>query len=190
MVYTRPLISKSSSLCANPLATVARTPITIGITVTFMFHSFCKSLARARYLSFISLSFTFTLWSSETAKSNNLASYLFFSWLLLGLVVWLRLGDPFVSQISKGDCTSYSPERILVCAYTMCSYLLLLLLSLLLLLLLPFWVFPSSELSWSFPGIWVTANLIWPCRTFKYSNQSLQFCCSGRHDSSSNFQFC
>ena len=40
MVSTRPLISKSPSSCTNPLATVQRAPITIRITVTFMFHSF------------------------------------------------------------------------------------------------------------------------------------------------------
>ena len=39
MVSTRPLISKSSSPCINPLVTVPRAPITIGITVTFMFYS-------------------------------------------------------------------------------------------------------------------------------------------------------
>ena len=37
---TRPFISKSSSPFVNPLVTVPWAPITIGITVTFMFHSF------------------------------------------------------------------------------------------------------------------------------------------------------
>ena len=40
MVSTRPFISKSSSLYTNPLGIVPCAPITIGITVTFMFHSF------------------------------------------------------------------------------------------------------------------------------------------------------
>ena len=40
MVSANLLISKSSSPCTNPLVTVPRAPITIGITVTFMFHSF------------------------------------------------------------------------------------------------------------------------------------------------------
>ena len=47
MVSTRPLITKSSSPWISPL--VSRAPITIGITVTFMFHSFYNSLARSRY---------------------------------------------------------------------------------------------------------------------------------------------
>ena len=51
MVSTRPLISKSSSPYNNPLVVVTRSPITIGITVTFMFHSFFSSLSISRYLS-------------------------------------------------------------------------------------------------------------------------------------------
>ena len=42
MVYTHSLISKSSSSCTNPLVTVPSTLITIGITITFMFHSFIQ----------------------------------------------------------------------------------------------------------------------------------------------------
>ena len=40
MVITRPLISKSSCPFTNPLVTVPKEPITFGIIVTFMFHSF------------------------------------------------------------------------------------------------------------------------------------------------------
>ena len=40
VVSTRPPTSKSSSPFNNPLVTVPRASITIGITVTFMFHSF------------------------------------------------------------------------------------------------------------------------------------------------------
>ena len=50
MVGTRPLISKSSSPCTNPLVTVPSAPITIGIVVNFMFHSFFSSLARFWYI--------------------------------------------------------------------------------------------------------------------------------------------
>ena len=43
MVSTRPVIFKSSSSCTNPLVTVPRAPIIIGITITFMFHSSFQS---------------------------------------------------------------------------------------------------------------------------------------------------
>ena len=57
MVSTRPLISKSPSPCIKPLVIVSRTPITIGITVTFKFHSFLFLLqGPGIYLSFCFLS--------------------------------------------------------------------------------------------------------------------------------------
>ena len=50
MVSTCPLISMSSSHFINPLLTVLRAPITIGINITFMFHRFFNSLSRSRLL--------------------------------------------------------------------------------------------------------------------------------------------
>ena len=71
MVSTHPLISKSFSACTSPLVTVPSAPVTICIIITFMFHSFFfSSLARSRYLSLFSLSFSFTLWSARMAKST------------------------------------------------------------------------------------------------------------------------
>ena len=45
MVSTRPPTSKSSSPFSNPLFTGPNAPITIGIIVTCMFHSFFNSQA-------------------------------------------------------------------------------------------------------------------------------------------------
>ena len=70
MVFTLPLISKSSSPFINPLVTVSRAPIRIGIIVTFMFHSFFNALTSSTYISFFSHSFSFTRWSARTAKST------------------------------------------------------------------------------------------------------------------------
>ena len=78
MVSTRPVISKYSSPCTNPLVTVPRAPITIDIIVTFMFHSFFNSLARSSYLYLFSHPFNFTLWSTSTAKSTILQVLVFF----------------------------------------------------------------------------------------------------------------
>ena len=80
MVSTRSVISKSSSPFINPLLAVPRVPITIGITATFMFHSFFNSLGKSRYLLLFSPSFNFTLWSAGTAKYTIL-QVLFFCWL-------------------------------------------------------------------------------------------------------------
>ena len=77
MVSTHPLISKSSCPFINPSVTVPRAPITIGIKVTFMFFSFFNSQGRS-YLSFFSLSFNFTQWSTETANSTILQVLFFF----------------------------------------------------------------------------------------------------------------
>ena len=72
MMSTRPRTSKSSSPFSNPLVIVPKALITIGIIVTFMFRSFFNSLARSRYLSFFSHSFSFILWSASIAKSTIL----------------------------------------------------------------------------------------------------------------------
>ena len=54
MVSNQP-ISNSSSPCTNPLVTVPSALITIGITITFMFHSFFSSLAMSKYFHFLSI---------------------------------------------------------------------------------------------------------------------------------------
>ena len=93
--------SKSSKFFNNPLVTVPKAPITIGISVTFMFYGFFNSLARSRYLSLFSHSFSFILWSAGTAKSTIL-QVLFFCWLLLSLVFWPGLSNPSVCQSPIG----------------------------------------------------------------------------------------
>ena len=89
MVSTLPPTSKSSSPFSNPLVTVPNAPITIGIIVTSMFHSFFNSLAKSRYLSFFSHSFSFQLWSAGTAKSTILQVLSFFRLIIIksGLLV-------------------------------------------------------------------------------------------------------
>ena len=47
------------------------------------------------------------------SKVHYLASY-----LSLGLLVWLRLGDLFLFKNPRKFCASHSPRRILVCACT------------------------------------------------------------------------
>ena len=97
MVSTRPSTSKSSSSFSNLLVTVPNAPITIGIIVTCIFHSFFSSLARSRYLSFFSHSFSFILWSAGTVKSTFL-QVLFF------LLIIIRPGLP--AEIRWSVCMS------------------------------------------------------------------------------------
>ena len=82
MVSTRPPTSKFPNPFSNPLVTVPNIPITVGIIVTWMFHSFFNSLARLRYLSFFSHSFSFILWSAGITKSTIL-QVLFFLLIII-----------------------------------------------------------------------------------------------------------
>ena len=88
MVSTRLSTSKSSRPFHNPLVNVPKAPITIGIIVTCMFHSFFNSLAKSRYLSLFSHSFSFILWSAGTAKSKILHVFFFFFFLVDYYKVW------------------------------------------------------------------------------------------------------
>ena len=72
MVSILPLIFNSSSLVSKPLETVPSAQITIGITVTFMFHNVLSSLTKSQYLFIFSLYLISTLWSAGDAKSTIL----------------------------------------------------------------------------------------------------------------------
>ena len=108
MVSTRPPTFKSSSPFNNPLVTVPNAPITIGIIVTFMFHSFFNSLARSRYLSFFSDSFSFILWSAGTAKSTILQILFFFFFFFLLIII--RSG--LLAEIRWSVCMSKSHRSL------------------------------------------------------------------------------
>ena len=122
MVSTRPPNSKSSSPFSNPLVTVPNVPIIIGIIVTCMFHSFFNSLARSRYLSFFSHSFSFILWSAGTAKSIILQILFFFFLLIIIRSVLLAEIRWSVCQCPIGVHVCYFLGQVLGCAYTICSF--------------------------------------------------------------------
>ena len=106
MVSTR-LISKSSCSFAKPLGIVPSSPITIGITVSSIFHSiFVFGEDLNIYLSF----HLFLIWlCGLLGQQNPLFGTLFlFCWLWLGLSVRLRLDVKFVSQNPKECCASHS----------------------------------------------------------------------------------
>ena len=114
MVSTRPPTSKSSSPFSNPLVTVPNAPVTIGIIVTSMFHSFFNSLARPRYLSFFSHSFSFILWSAGTAKSTILQDLFFFFFLIIiksGIII-IIISSSSSSSSSSSNLKPYSCVQV------------------------------------------------------------------------------
>ena len=100
MVSTRPLTSKSSRPFNNTLVTVPKVPITIGIIVILMFHSFFNFLARSRYLSLFSHSFSFIQQSRQFCR---------FSFLLL---IIIRSG--LLAEIRWSVCMSKSHIFIII----------------------------------------------------------------------------
>ena len=117
IVSTCPPTSKSSRPFNNPLVIVPNAPITIGTIVTFMFHSFFNSLARSRYLSFFSLSFSFILWSAGTEKSTILQ---ILSFLLIIMKSGLQAGIRWSGCMLKSHrslCESFSRTGAELCIY-------------------------------------------------------------------------
>ena len=76
MVSTRPPISKSSSPFSNPLVTVPK-PITIGIIVTCMFHSFFQFPSKVQVLILLFTFFQFYSVVIRDSKVDYFASSLF-----------------------------------------------------------------------------------------------------------------
>ena len=91
IVSNRPPSTRSSRPFNNPFVIVSKAPITIGTTVTFMFHSFFNSLERSRYLPFFAHSFRFIQWSARTAESTIL-QIIFILLIIIrsGLLVGIR----------------------------------------------------------------------------------------------------
>ena len=61
MVTTRPPTSKSPRPLNNSLVNVPKAPITIGIIVTFMFHTFFNSQARSSTIIIIIIAVDFSV---------------------------------------------------------------------------------------------------------------------------------
>ena len=120
MVSTRPVTSKSPSPFNNPLVIVPKAPITIGIIVTFMFHSFFfNSLARSRYFFFFFTFFRFYSVVSRDSKVDNFANSLFFLLLIInrpGLLAEIRW-SVCTSKSHWSLCVSFSRTGTRVCIY-------------------------------------------------------------------------
>ena len=106
IVSTCQTTSRSSIPFNNPFVTVTIATISIGTIVTFMFHRFFNSLAKAKYLPFCSHSFSFILWSAGAAKSTILQNWLLLLWLLIRdfhitVTWWSFIGDWVTASLLK-----------------------------------------------------------------------------------------
>ena len=131
MVFTRPLISESSSPIINPLVTYQVHQIQLVSPSLLCSMVFFTSLARSRHFLF-----TFLKESEKKVSSvlpcDHLEQSLFvlfcftitwqspqssFFLLSLGLVVWLRLGFLFVSKSQRSLWVSFSRTNSGLCIY-------------------------------------------------------------------------
>ena len=122
IVSSASCILKTSSPFTNPLEIIASAPITLSITITFMFLSFFSSLARCRDLPHFSLSLIvlYNL-SARTCTLFGRCSF------LLTITVSGRLfkitWSVSISNIRE-LCATHSPFRILFfCIYHLCHIL-------------------------------------------------------------------
>ena len=102
----RPLISKSSSPFTNwSFSECTKSTNYNWYSSHFHVPQFFNSLVRSRYLSFFTLSFSFTLWSSRTAKSTILQ-------VLFLLLIIIR--SSCLSKIRWSVCMSRSQRSLSV----------------------------------------------------------------------------
>ena len=188
MVSTRSPTSKSSRPFNNPLVTVRKAPITIGIIITFKFHSFFQFCCKVEILIPLFTFFQFYSIVSPDSEVNNFADFLF-SFLLIiirsGLLAESRL-SVCLSKSHRSLCVSFSrtctglciyhllawsnlnflhtsqlitlPTQPCLALYSLCANLLLLILRLLWLLLAEFFYY---SVSWcSFTGVRICASFL------------------------------
>ena len=117
MVSTRPL---TSSPFNNPLVTVPNASITIGIIVTFLYHSFFQFPSKVEVLILLFTFFQSYSVVRQDSKVDNFASSLFFLLIIIktGLLAEIRWS---VCMSHRSLCVSHS-RQVLGCAYTICLY--------------------------------------------------------------------
>ena len=88
MVSTRSPTSKSSRPFNNPLVTVPKAPITIGIIVTFIFHNFFQFSIKVEVLISLFTFFQFYSGVSRDSKVDNFADFLFLSLIIIMIIIY------------------------------------------------------------------------------------------------------
>ena len=117
MVSTRPLISMCSSPCTKLLVTLPWTPITIGVAVTFMFHSFFQFSSKVEVLISLFAFFSFNLRSARTAKSTiRHVPFLLLTVTWSGCLAEIRW-SVCISKSHRILCVSFSKIGSWLCIY-------------------------------------------------------------------------
>ena len=111
MVSTRPPTSKSSSPFNNPLVSVPKAPITIGIIDTFMFHSFFQFPSKVEVPILLLTLFQFYSVVNRDSKVHNFVNSLFF-FLFFFLLIITRSG--LLAEIRRSVCMSKSHRSLCV----------------------------------------------------------------------------
>ena len=107
MVSSRPLIAESSSPFNN-IWGLPKAPITTSKMSPSCSIVFFQFPSKVKILILLFTFFQFYSVVSRDSKVDNFPCSLFFCRLLLGLVFWSRLGDPFVWHSPIKVCVSFS----------------------------------------------------------------------------------
>ena len=117
MVSTRPPTSKSSNPFSNPLVTVPNAPITIGIIVTCMFHSFFSIPSKVEVLILLFTFFQFYSVVSRDSKVDYFASSLFLLIIIKsGLLTGIRWSVCMLKS-HRSLCVAFSRTGAGLCIY-------------------------------------------------------------------------
>ena len=117
MVSTLPPTSKSSRLFYNPLVTAPKAPITIGIIITFMFHSFFQFPSKVEVLIILFTFFHFYFVVSRDSKVDYFAGSLFFLLIIKsGLLAEIRW-SVFMLKSHRSLCVSFSRTGAGLCKF-------------------------------------------------------------------------
>ena len=117
MVFTRPLISKSSSPLTNPLVIVPRALISIGITVTFMFHSFFQIPSKVHLFIFLFAFLSVLLCDQPGQQSPQFGKFSCFLLLLLTISIFEIKWSIFISKSQRSFYVSFSRINSELCIY-------------------------------------------------------------------------
>ena len=121
MIFTRPPTSKSSRPFNNPLVTVPNAPITIGIIVTFIFHSFFQFSSKVEVLISLFTFFQFYSAVSRDSKVDNFADFFLLIIITSGLRAEIRW-SLCISKSHRSLCVSFSRTGAGLCIYHLLAW--------------------------------------------------------------------